>query len=148
MLYFWQILFLKIFSTFLTFIANEQFHHTPVLIDDLNWTMPTCSSAICKAIVTWYPDMYWPLWHLIIHYTYTEDMIPYRSASKVDVKVSEAIFDTHQTVPLNLRSVQCWPITRCVWIRHVLRPVVTHPTHFTNNSWRNYYLGKSANSYR
>lgn len=38
--------------------------------------------------------------------TYTQDMIPYWSASEVNVKVGVTVFDAHQTVPLDLGPVQ------------------------------------------
>ena len=39
--------------------------------------------------------------------TYSQYVVPHRSASEVNVEVSVAVFDTHQTVLLNLGPLVC-----------------------------------------
>ena len=39
--------------------------------------------------------------------TYSQNVVPDRSASEVNVEVSVAVFDTHQTVLLNLGPLVC-----------------------------------------
>jgi len=89
------------------------------------------------------------IWHIIWKKicTHAKYVIPDGSATKVDVEICEGIFYTHQAIPLYLRPIQrreCRPITGNVGVGHVLRPVVAHPTHLSNDSRGLHYLGQSA----